>query len=208
MKIKEFKIGQKAKVKYNISAIRTVEADCIIIKAEDDRIYLDFISQDLALAEYFYEGQEIEVSLYTDKGIRVYDSIVLYSLIEGAFVIEYYEEVNKLQRREYMRINAIYDLILYYGKEVVRTKTINISGGGLRFSVKQEFIVGEELEFSLYLPQRKIPVNGCGKIIEMVKQENSSNYSIIEFNHIKEMDRSRIMRACFALESAEVRNQI
>ncbi|MFA6989695.1 MAG: PilZ domain-containing protein [Candidatus Gastranaerophilaceae bacterium] len=208
MRLREFKIGQQAKVKYSISSIQLIEVICTITRAEIDRICLDFPIQYSELAHYFYEGQEVEVELFTNKGIRKYNSIVIYSPLEGEFVVEYYEDASKIQRREYVRADAMCDLVLYTDKETIKTQTINISGGGLRFYAKKEFTVGDTWNFNLYLPQKPVPVHGSGKIIYMLKKETSYDYSVIEFKNIKEMERNRIMRTCFEIEAEEARSEL
>ena len=208
MKLREFKIGQNAKIKYNISSIQSIEVNCSIINAEDDRIYLTFPDNNQELAELFYEGQEIVVDLKTRNGMRKYKSIVIDSPLEGDFSVEYYEDPSKIQRRQYVRVDRTCDLMLYHGKDVIKTKTINISGGGLRFIAKQNFVLGDEWEFSLYLPKLHFPVKGTGEIIYMIHQENSYSYSVIDFRSIKEMDRNRIMRACFEAEAEEISQEL
>jgi c-di-GMP-binding flagellar brake protein YcgR len=178
------------------------------MRAEDDRIYLSFPAKNQEVAEYFYEGQEIVVDLITRSGMRKYNSIVIDSPMEGDFSIEYYEDPAKIQRRQYVRVDRMFDLILYHGKDVIKTKTINISGGGLRFVAKQNFILGDIWEFSLYLPKVHFPVKGNGEIIYMVHQENSYNYSVIDFRSIREMDRNKIMRACFEAEAEEINQEL
>ena len=208
MRLREFKLGQQAKVKYSISPIQTIEVMCTISRAEIDRICLDFPLPQYELAHYFYEGQEVEVELFTDKGIRKYDSIVISSPLEDEFVIEYYENASKIQRREYVRVDAICDLTLFANNDIVRTQTINISGGGLRFFAKKEFVVGDIWNFKLYLPRRPMPVQGSGEIVYMFKRKDSYDYSVIEFKNIKEMERSRIMRTCFEIEAEELRREL
>lgn len=207
MKLRDFKLGQQVKIKYHVSAIQAIEVECKLIRSEDDRICFHFPNKDLDLAKYFQEGNEIEVSLITRMGPRTYDSIVLYSPLEDEFTVEYYDDISKEQRRQYIRTDLICDLMLYKDKETLKTETINISGGGLRFIAKQDFTIGDIWEFSLYIPKRHASVRGSGEVIHMFKRENNSNFAVIEFQHIKEMERSRIIRAGFEAEAEEIKKQ-
>lgn len=205
-KIREFKLGQKAKVKYEISPIRSLEVDSTILWAEDDRICLDFPIIYMDDAQFFFEGQEIEVTLYTDKGIRNYESIVIYSPLEGDFIIEYYEDASKIQRRQFVRADSICDLILYKGKDSFKTKTLNIGGGGLRFTSAKDLTLNDTYEFSLYLPKKHLPIKGTCEILYRFPKEGMDHY-VLEFRAIRETERNKIIKVCFEIEAAEYQRQ-
>ena len=201
-----FLVGKKAKVKFSLSQVRALEINCIVRREESDRISLTFPDDMQEFAHYLFEGQEIDLILYTDRGIRVLDSIVIDSPLEGDFVVEYYEDDNNIQRREYVRAQVKANLMIYQRGIVhpIKTTTIDIGGGGLRFNTPEEFIVGDEIDFALNLPGMDLPIKGSGEVLKMVKQDDG-DWAVILFTKILESDRNKIIKYCFEIEAAKLK---
>lgn len=199
-------VGKKAKVKFNLSQVRVLEINCTVRREEYDRIALTFPDEMQDFAQYLFEGQEIDLILYTERGIKLLDSIVIDSPLEGDFVVEYYDDETSIQRREYVRVPVKTDFVIYQRGEnrPVKTTTIDVGGGGVRFNAKEEMIIGDSISFSLQLPGMDSPIKGDGEIINMVKQDDSL-WSVISFSKILESDRNKIIKYCFEVEAVRLK---
>lgn len=196
----EIREDQKVKLFIKLADDSEKELDCRIKEVQKDRLVLDFPKEALEYSNYLEEGCEVPVRLFTTSGVRVFDSIVLNSPLEPEFVIEFAEEQEEIQRREYLRVNATAKIILTKGKDVCNvTNTLDISGGGAKFISLETFEPDEEVNFMLYLPNEVRSIMGKGKILS--NSNGSKNEYVIVFTEIKETDRDRIIKACFEFQT-------
>jgi len=207
--MEELEVSQKVKIIYKISSIRSEEVNCSVKWFEHDRIGMNFPENKKDLSKYLIEGKEIEVLIYTDKGIFVFDSVVIDSPFDPDFVVEIPEEKTQIQRREYVRIPVNQNIILMNADETIRARTINISGGGIRFRSSRDFRVQETWDFVLPLLRNNNTVEGSGKILYNIKHQNFSLrgvsiISVIKFTNIEEKDRNKIIKMCFEEEAGRL----
>jgi c-di-GMP-binding flagellar brake protein YcgR len=198
--MEEFEKGQKVKIKFNLSPTRPVEINCTIENAEYDRLILNYPNDRSFLKKYIHEGIEIEVLTYTEKGIYCFDSIVIESPLAGNFTIEFPEDKVKVQRREYVRIPFKIDLFLSKEQSKMKGETINIGGGGLRFITTTKLAQYEKWIFNLILPRSEQFIKGCGEVLYSTEQ-GKNFLSVLKFTDIDEIDRNKIIRACFEEEA-------
>ena len=195
---------QKIKIRFSVSSIRSHEALCDVRWVETDRICLIFPEEYKKLSKYLHEGRELEAIAYTDKGIFVFDSIVIDSPYSNDFVIEFPEEKEKIQRREYVRAPIKLDIQLTKGGATIKGNTINIGGGGIRFTTEKDLEVKQVWNFSMTLPKWSKPVYGTGEVLYNIKQDNS-NVSVLKFSYIEESDRNKIIKLCFEIEASQLK---
>jgi len=197
----EIEIGQKIRLKFNTSSLRSESITCVVKWFESDRVALVFPDDCDSLKKNLPEGKELEAVIYTDSGIYAFDSIVINSPLEHDFVIEIPDEKKRIQRRDYIRAPFNLKLVLTKNNIEVETKTINIGGGGIRFLVKQELKTNDIWNFTLYMPDGTI-AKGKGRVLYSFLQ-GMMIISVIKFVDISETDRNRIIKKCF---EEEVRN--
>ncbi|MFH0703090.1 MAG: PilZ domain-containing protein [bacterium] len=202
--MEELEQGQKIKLRFKISPVRFEEIVCSIKWVEYDRIALIYPENEQELAKYLYEGKELEIIIYMDKGVYVFDSIVIDSPFTVDFVIELPEERTKIQRREYIRVPIKLGLILNKTGHKIKTATINVGGGGIRFKVNKDLKVNDIWSFKLCLPRNLGEVQGCGEILYTIKQDNTMA-SVIKFLNIEENDRNKIIKMCFEEEASSLK---
>ncbi|MDD3150097.1 MAG: PilZ domain-containing protein [Candidatus Gastranaerophilales bacterium] len=195
-----FQQGDKAVIKFDISSIRHEEVSCGVVRVEKDRMILDFPDDKIKIASYLPEGKDINLLIYTSTGIRVFDSIVINSPFEENFIVEYYEETDLIQRRDYLRVDIDLDLILANSEERVKTKVTNIGGGGVRFLSNGHFMLNSQWDFTIYSPSWDFPVRGIGNVINTLKL-NGQLQSVIQFTEINELERNKIIKLCFEIEA-------
>jgi c-di-GMP-binding flagellar brake protein YcgR len=197
--MKTLEIGHKARLMFKISTIRSADITCCIKWIEKDRIALVFPDEAQEFAQYLYEGKELNVIAHTNFGIYNFESVVIDSPFNHDFVIEFPEENTKIQRRGYVRMPLKLELTLERSGTKIRTRTINISGGGVRFRIDKELGPAEIWKFNIYLPKWDEYVQGFGEVLYSIKQ-NKSVISVIKFTDIAEVCRNKIIKMCFEEE--------
>jgi c-di-GMP-binding flagellar brake protein YcgR len=202
--LEDLEKGQSAKIKFKVSPIKYHEISCPIKSVEPDRIGLSFPEEESEVAKYLYEGREVEILIYTDRGIYVFDSIVIDSPSDYTFTIELPQDKSKIQRREYIRIPLRADFILTKFGHTLKTQTINLGGGGLRFKAETELAIGDIWSFILSLPHFPNPVKGFGEILYSFKQQDNI-ISVLKFLDIEDDDRNKIIKFCYDVESKKLK---
>lgn len=180
------------------------EFDCFIKEVHDDRISLRFPSDILDYANYIEEGAELPVKIFTPTGVKAFNTIVINSPIESEFVIEFVEDYIHIQRREYLRVELETKVILDtedFGVTV--TKTLDVSGGGMRFASDKPFRKGQTVKIMLYLPFQENSVKALGEIVECAHLPE--NEHVLAFTQIDERERGRIVKQCFDMQSGAYR---
>jgi len=196
--MQELEAGQKLHLKFNISSLHSESITSVVKGFEGDRVALTFPDDSRHLIKDLPEGKELEVIVYTDSGIYVFDSIVINSPLEHDFVIEIPDEKKHIQRRDYIRVPFNLRFVLTKGIKELETKTINIGGGGVRFLIKEEQKTNDIWNFMLYMPGGTV-VKGSGIILYSLLQ-GRMRISVIKFVEISETDRNRIIKKCFEEE--------
>lgn len=194
----ELEIDQKVRLKLSLSSFRMESLVCNIKWFENDRMALVFPDDKKHLIRSFPVGKELEALIYTDSGIYVFDSVVINSPLEYDFVIDTPKEKERIQRRDYIRAPLTLKLILNKEEKKIESTTINIGGGGIRFSINEELKPYEIWDFTLYL-SNTIMIKGKGVIIYSFLI-NDSIISVIKFTDINETERNKIIKKCFEEE--------
>lgn len=198
----EIRENQKAKLSFKLADNTEKEFECQIKEVQKDRILLDFPKDMLNYAQYLDEGSEMPVKIFTPTGIKIFDTIILNSPTESDFVIEYVEDAIKVQRREYQRVNLETKLIIEREEQLnVVVKTIDISGGGVRFSYDGILEKQQELNVLLYLPYELHSIKLQGVILK--QGHLSKNEYVLLFTKITEKDRDKIIKRCLKIQFDE-----
>lgn len=195
------KENQKVKLSFKLADGSLQEIECLVKEAYSDRISLSCSNEVMEYVDYLGEAEELNVKIFTPSGIKIFDTIVLDSPLEPEFVIEYTEAATSLQRREFVRIEMeLKVLIQKEDKTNLVTRTINVSGGGLRFYSEGMFTPQEIVNITLYMPDDRA-VQAKGTIIpnEFLPQ----NEYVLSFTEIQERERDRIIKKCFEAQSAK-----
>ena len=173
------------------------ELNCSIKRIYKDRIALIPPEETIDYVDYLEEGDDISVKIFTPAGIKAYDAIVLNSPLENEFVIEFVENYIEIQRRKYLRMDYEAKVLVQVGFTKVVTQTIDIGGGGVRFASETPFEPNQTVTCHLFLPE--VPVIQAQGII--IKENHlKENEYVIFFTKISEIDRTKILQKCFALQ--------
>ncbi len=194
--MKEIKSGQKVKVSFQtISSKENVF--CSVKWWESDRIGLLFPPDKDHLIKFLPEEKELNVLLFSDKGILSFRSIVIESPANIDFVVEIPENPEVVQRREYSRVPTCTKFLISNKTKAVNCESIDISGGGLKFICKERLELNTIWTISLILNQEPIKING--KILHSRELESTFIYAV-KFTDIAETTRSKIIKYCFDQE--------
>ena len=145
------------------------------------------------------EGTEIKAFVYSFTGIMIFDSIVFDSPYNGMIVIEFSEHHQVIQRRKYLRMPFITDFYIIREEEGnIKTSTVDISGGGIRFTcetpVEPDRLYPAQLRLSA--AQHLIKLEG----VILKKNFYRANEYVMEYTEIEEKDRDKIIQKCLELE--------
>jgi hypothetical protein len=77
--------------------------------------------------------------------------------------------------------------------EEFRYKGIKFGGGGINFTAKNIFNVGELLELKIFLPDNHCAIFSYGEVIEVIDLEHNFTHKVI-FHFIREEDRELLVR--------------
>ena len=172
--------------------------DCYIIEPDFDRLTVSFPESAEELIPYLSEGSEIKAFIYTFTGIVIIDSIVYDAPFDGRMVIEFNEEHQIIQRRKYLRVPYITDLYLQLEEGNLRTDTIDVGGGGVRFVCEKHFSNEMKVKAQLRINKFEPMVKVDGIILK--KNFYKPNEYVLEFMQITETDRDKVVKKCIELE--------
>lgn len=198
MALSSVKKGQKVQIEVDAGIKKTI-IDCYILEPESDRLTLSFPASKNEYAPYLSEGTEIKAFVYSFTGIMIFDSIVFDSPYNGMIVIEFSEHHQVIQRRKYLRMPFITDFYIIREEEGnIKTSTVDISGGGVRFTcetlVEPDRLYPAQLRLST--AQHLIKLEG----VILKKNFYRANEYVMEFTEIEEKDRDKIIQKCLELE--------
>lgn len=201
----EVREGQKVKLRFKTVSYENKDIDCFIKNIHKDRLSLTIPKEVIDYSQYFEEGNELTAMIYTPLGIKVFDTIVLDSPSGSNFVIEYIENVIEIQRREYARVEFMSKVVIARSDNTnIYAETVDISGGGLKFSYKGSLDPGEVVGISLFLPAQTRLIYAKGVLVKD-KGHIPEGQHVVLFTEIDERERDKIIKTCFEIQLAKYR---
>lgn len=168
----------------------------------------------LIVGALFNHGEVVPLREGTKVRLTFWDEAAAYSF-EGKImqriavpipmlVLELPDSVVKVQRRNYVRVPALYPVsfrsVTKKGlSDLQKGMMLDLSGGGLRFLTKEPVENKSLLYVFLTLPKGDLqtPVRVC----RAEKIEDSKNYRVsVEFHDISERERDQIIRCVFDIQ--------
>lgn len=194
----EIRENQQVKLYFVIEDGTEKELTFTIKKFEGDRISLNFTDETLEYIDFLNEGCEVLAKIFTPLGIKVFDSIVLDSPLEDEFVIEYIEQAEQVQRRNFIREEYKTKIIIQRLRENIITQTIDIGGGGIKFFYEGEFEENEKVSALLYIPVQTKSITIEATVIKNAHFQKYEHALI--YDRITETDRAKIIKFCYELQ--------
>jgi ribosome maturation factor RimP len=136
-------------------------------------------------------GHEIAVEIMSGRGIHRYSG-TLSAERGGSLTIALSGDVERIQRREFVRVAAHLDVsVLGVDEEIGGdTTTLDLSGSGMRVQDKFNFPLGIDVRIVLQLPGGE-PLNALGRIVRVGSEEDQKG---IRFDSVSRADEDRLMR--------------
>lgn len=152
------------------------------------------------------EGTPVELIFWDEVAAYAIETTIIQRIAVPVplFVLELPDEINRVQRRSYVRVPAYYPVSFRYVNRQglsnpIKGTMIDLSGGGMRFQTTEKVDKGAILLANLDLPSGIMQVSA--RVCRVDKIEDSKNYSIsVDFYQISERERDRIIRCVFDLQ--------
>jgi c-di-GMP-binding flagellar brake protein YcgR len=114
------------------------------------------------------------------------------------------ELIKKIQRRNYLRIDATLDVSVtfsYRNREPFTTTSVDISGGGVAIVIPRNITLLDEdiLNVWIVLPFKNKPfqyINATAKIARIIEKDKGPIIASLEFIDIKSQSRDKIIQFC------------
>lgn len=168
----------------------------------------------------FVPNEKVKITLYipNNRSVNTYAKIIENnSLPKEHHVLQFididesereriikktFELQMSIQRREFIRIPVVAEIVLEKGKTVVVGKTVNISGGGVKYVTytnrdHRAFIPNERVRVTINLPNNSTIKVG-GKILE--NQDLPIDNHVLQFIDIDESERNYIIQKTFEVQ--------
>jgi hypothetical protein len=136
-------------------------------------------------------GHELAVEAISGRGIHRFGG-VLSAQDKGSLTIALSGDVERIQRREYVRIAAHLEVTVNGIDEAVggETSTLDVSGSGIRITDKWRLPLGIDVRVELKLPGGP-PLCALGRVVRGGSEEDQKG---IRLDGVSRADEDRLMR--------------
>lgn len=155
---------------------------------------------------YLVKGMNFKMRYGVEnRGIFSFDVEVLETADreKGYVTIKKTSEASISQRRKYFRVDTMINVDINVIEEngfEEKTKTINLSGGGLKFYLKGKIKEDQLVNMFIYLPNGTIEVKSRIIKVDKVQDYLKRKVASAEFIEINEEDRNEIVKFVFMKE--------
>jgi PilZ domain len=136
-------------------------------------------------------GAEVAVEYKTGRGIQRYGGILQIDSGETLRVVTH-GEVERVQRREWARVDAILPIRIKGVDEPIEgeTQTLNVSGGGVLVKDKWNMPLGIDVRIELRPEGGSEPIRALGRVVRVASPEEKG----IRIDSISREDEERLVR--------------
>jgi hypothetical protein len=147
-------------------------------------------------------GQEVAVEYKTGRGIQRFGGILQIDSGETLRVVMQ-GEVERVQRREWARVDAILPIKLKAIDEPFEgeTQTLNVSGGGVLIKDKWNMPLGIDVRIEVQPEGGGEPIRALGRVVRVASPEEKG----IRIDSISREDEERLVRLVRERELAALR---
>jgi hypothetical protein len=136
-------------------------------------------------------GHELAVEAISGRGIHRFGGL-LSAQNAGSLTITLSGDVERIQRREYVRIAAHLEVTVKGIDEPIggETSTLDVSGSGIRITDKWRLPLGLDVRVELKLPDGP-PLSALGRVVRAGSEEDQKG---IRLDGVSRGDEDRLMR--------------
>jgi len=166
------------------------------------------VNQRTSKTDYFHKGSKLVAKVVTENGIVfqfpteiVNHTVKKIPMIELVRPLEH--EYKKIQRRAYVRVEMITDVLIKIDEDQPYEKVTmsNISGGGMSVIAPSHFNVKIDdillCKFKLPIPNGEVELEEECKVVRVGEAIDEFRRLFLHFTNIKESERSKIIQSCF-----------
>ncbi|MGG3574959.1 flagellar brake domain-containing protein [Bacillus gobiensis] len=185
---------------------------CKVAKITEKELHITYpIDQVTGRSKFLINGTDLVVTFVTKEQIpyqftckvigRLKEEIPMISLSYPSL-----EELEKIQRRQFLRVDALLDIAAYPGnpeKKPFTTITAKISAGGLSMIIPEEyrFDLDEQVDVHINLPidqEKRRLVSATSRVKRLQWDEKNKKRTLsVEFSDISEDHQQLLMKYCF-----------
>lgn len=154
------------------------------------------------------EGTKVKLTFWDEAAAYSFEGKIMQRIAVPIpmFILELPDSVAKVQRRNYVRVPALFPItfrsVTKEGlSDLYNGTLLDLSGGGMRFLTKERVENNSLLYLILALPKGELrtPVRVC----RADKPEDSKHYTVsVEFHDITERERDQVIRCVFDIQRA------
>jgi hypothetical protein len=147
-------------------------------------------------------GQEVAVEYKTGRGIQRFGGILQIDSGDTMRVV-LHGEVERVQRREWARVEAILPIKIKAIDEPIEgeTQTLNVSGGGVLVKDKWNMPLGIDVRIEVQPEGGGEPIRALGRVVRVANPEEKG----IRIDSISREDEERLVRLVRERELAALR---
>jgi PilZ domain len=136
-------------------------------------------------------GHDMAVELMSGRGILRYEG-TLQAQNAGSLTIALTGDVERIQRREFVRVPAFLEVTVQGIEESIggETTTLDVSGSGIRITDKWNLPLGIDVRVELSLPDGA-PLRALGRVVRVGAEEDQKG---IRLDGVSRADEDRLMR--------------
>jgi hypothetical protein len=136
-------------------------------------------------------GHELAVEITSGRGIHRYSG-TLSAQDKGVLTVTLSGDVERIQRREFVRVAAHLDVTVHAVDSDLggETTTLDVSGSGMRITDKWHLPLGLDVRVELKLPDGP-PLSMLGRVVRLGAAEDEKG---IRFDSVARADEDRLMR--------------
>ncbi len=198
--MEDLDINQRVQIKVPVYDGKEMVFNTHIKRVYKDRLAIKTTEEMFVYSDYLKEADEIFVTIFTPLGMISFESIIINSIFEPEFVIEYAEDGVVVQRRKFLRIPCRTKLVfeLSDGTNQI-TNTVDLSAGAIRFYSIEHFEEEKKVYFRLFLPMQIDSISAQG-VVRTETLTLPPNEHLLVFTKISERDVDRIAKVCMDYE--------
>jgi hypothetical protein len=136
-------------------------------------------------------GHEIAVEITSGRGIHRYSG-TLSAERGGSLTIGLSGDVERIQRREFVRVAAHLDVTVHGVEQEIggETTTLDVSCRGMRIQDKFNLPIGVDVRIELQMPEGP-PLTALGRVVRVGSEADQKG---VRFDSVSRADEDRLMR--------------
>lgn len=196
---------------FNTDANSYEKYRCKIMDKNNEHIFIDYpVHMKTKKTEVFRIGTRLSAEyIGEDQSVYRFKTIVLHrrkgKIPTLALQVPSKDEIKRIQRREYVRVDTAVDVAIHSKKESFSpftTVSVDLSGGGLSVIIPKgvQMEEKEDIHVNLVLPMHSGDYNYLnlnGEVVRVLQNDFSANTASIKLLSLSEQDKQAIIRYCF-----------